>query len=436
MVLKYNPLLVPPPVSSSDEEPSDSENDVSDRENDVADSENDVVDSDSDNDVSETEGEENDVDSGDDDVVVVEDSEDEQPIGLLKKSKAGASSSKTPTAGASSSKAPTAGASSSKPAAEPGSESNSDGGSDEVRSVSSPDSDGFTVRQIVLKREKQVVAGTARRLSGKKPARSGPSGSEAEKKRKRKKVDGGDGAERSEKKEVDSGEGAVKSEKRALFQRLWSEEDEIALLQGLGEYERQKGTDPFYEMDGFFEFIKGSIHIRVTQTQLVNKARRMRRKFVRNAMRGKDGKDPSFKRPHDRRAYEVSKTIWGDGKMKIRPKRRGRPFGTSNRVASRKREVIKKEDAPQNTQEEKGGEDFWARYPCLRDSIDSFPSLPEWGKKLMMEKLIETPEEKLNELEGRWKELGRAVCELHLSHLQLIKDQAKVVHEAMTSDSQ
>lgn len=54
----------------------------------------------------------------------------------------------------------------------------------------------------------------------------------------------------------------------------------------------------------------------------------------------------------------------------------------------------------------------------------------------MMEKLIETPEEKLNELEGRWKELGRAVCELHLSHLQLIKDQAKVVHEAMTSDSQ
>ena len=329
-MLKYNPLLVPPPVSSSDEEPSDSENDVSDRENDVADSENDVVDSDSDNDVSEAESEENDVGSGDDDVVVVEDSEDEQPIGLLKKSKAGASSSKTPTAGASSS----------KPAAEAGSESNSDGGSDEVRSVSSPDSDGFTVRQIVLKREKQVVAGTARRLSGKKPARSGPSGSEAEKKRKRKKVDGGDGAERSEKKEVDSGEGAVKSEKRALFQRLWSEEDEIALLQGLGEYERQKGTDPFYEMDGFFEFIKGSIHIRVTQTQLVNKARRMRRKFVRNAMRGKDGKDPSFKRPHDRRAYEVSKTIWGDGKMKIRPKRRGRPFGTSNRVASRKREVI------------------------------------------------------------------------------------------------
>lgn len=433
-------MAPPTVVSSSGEELTGSEKDVTDRETDVFDSDNEI--------------EGNGAESENDVVKVEDDSEtdDEQPIGLLKKPRAGASSSKAPAARSSSS--------SKALAAVSDSETESDRGYD---SVSSPDSDGFTVRQIVAMPEKKVaaarrVAGSSRRRLGKKPAvMSRPSGLELEKKGKRKTkkvevgvevgVGVGEGVERSEKKkkkkEVEGGDGAAKKPgKRAMFQRVWSEEDEIALLEGLAEYERQKGTDPFQEMDVFFEFIKNSIRVKVTPTQMVNKARRMRRKYAKNVCRGKEGKDPSFKRPHDRLSFEVSKTVWGDGKLiKTRSNRRGRPFGTGKRAAaaaagasgSRNEEVIKKEEGPQrkrrkSTKKVIGG-DLWSRFPCMRDSIDIFPYLPDWGKKLMTEKLIHSPNRKLSELEEKWKELKEAVSQVHLRHIRLLKETLTVQEE-------
>ena len=507
---KYNSALVPAPVSSSDEELSDSERDVSDAESGDSDTDNDVVDSDSEdvdseNDVVEKEGDEGEDEDEDEDE---EGTEDEQPIGLLKKSTAGASSSKAlvarassskalvarassskavvvrassskaPAARASSSKAPAARASSSKaPAAGsssseaqiPESDSETESNMD-IHSVSSPDSEGFTVSQIVVKPEKQEeVAETLRRRRGKQLAR--PSGSEVEKRRKRKKkrVDDIEGAERKKKKkkEADGGVPAGKPEKRRRFQRLWSEEDEIALLKGLGEYERRNGKNPFYEMGKFSEFIKKFIKIKVTARQLVDKARRLRRKFVKNVSRGKDGKDPIFKRLHDRRSFEVSKAVWGDGKLNVRPYSRGRPSEAGKTAAAsrkRKREAIQKGKTPRKTQLKKkgggggngnggggndnggggngnvngngngNGGDFWSRYPSIRDSVDISPYLPEWGRNLMMERLIRnTPVEKLNDLEVRWKELRKAVGELHVRHLQLLKETMMLPEEATSN---
>ena len=87
---------------------------------------------------------------------------------------------------------------------------------------------------------------------------------------------------------------------------------------------------------------------------------------------------------------------------------KGYPIGTRKRVASRKREVTKKEKALQTTQKKKTGD-------TDRDSVDIFPYLLEWGMKFMMETCI-TPKKKLDKLQGRWKELGEAVSELHLKH--------------------
>ncbi|KAJ9678902.1 hypothetical protein PVL29_020950 [Vitis rotundifolia] len=82
--------------------------------------------------------------------------------------------------------------------------------------------------------------------------------------------------------------------KEVCVQRLWSEEEELVLLEGLGESERKKEDDPLYDMDGFLEFKEELIHIIVGQKHLTVEV-------GEESQEGKNQKDPSFSRPHERR---------------------------------------------------------------------------------------------------------------------------------------
>ena len=59
--------------------------------------------------------------------------------------------------------------------------------------------------------------------------------------------------------------------KSNMFQRLWSEEDEIVILEGMIEFKNKHNVDPFANLDQYHEFLKKSLQTDFTdftKTQL------------------------------------------------------------------------------------------------------------------------------------------------------------------------
>ncbi|CAH8256207.1 unnamed protein product [Arabidopsis lyrata] len=94
--------------------------------------------------------------------------------------------------------------------------------------------------------------------------------------------------------------------KPGAFQRLWSEEDEISVLQGMIDFKADTGKSPYEDSNAFYEFLKKSISFEVSKNQFMDKIRSLRKKYI-----GKEGKEPSFVKAHDKKAFELSKFIWG-----------------------------------------------------------------------------------------------------------------------------
>ncbi|WOL20669.1 STOREKEEPER protein-like [Canna indica] len=105
-------------------------------------------------------------------------------------------------------------------------------------------------------------------------------------------------------------------QKRPLFQRLWSLESELTLLNGLVEYSKKKGSVPVStnDMEGFSNFIKDSIPMEVSNTQIADKLRRLKKRFQTNVARGKNIAGSAFSQSHDQHLYELSKKVWGTTK--------------------------------------------------------------------------------------------------------------------------
>lgn len=109
--------------------------------------------------------------------------------------------------------------------------------------------------------------------------------------------------------------------KKPMFQRLWNDSDEIAILQGMIDYKAEKGIDPLYEADDFLGFIRNSLHVvDVNSSQIVNKVRTLKKKF-------KNAKKKIIVGPHGRKVLELSKKIWGsnddDDDVKIQKNSKG-----------------------------------------------------------------------------------------------------------------
>ncbi|XP_043698548.1 STOREKEEPER protein-like [Telopea speciosissima] len=142
------------------------------------------------------------------------------------------------------------------------------------------------------------------RVAAKRPAESDIDKSKNSKRGKRKPSDDELDAGVSEDAEKKPGD----DRKKQLFQRVWTEDDELAILKGMLDYFSMKGTDPSTDMNAFHEYIKKSFHVEFTRNQLADKIRRLKKKYRNNV--GK-GKDPVFSKPHEHKAFELSKKIWG-----------------------------------------------------------------------------------------------------------------------------
>ncbi|KAF5730749.1 mediator-associated protein 1-like isoform X2 [Tripterygium wilfordii] len=234
-------------------------------------------------------------------------------------------------------------------------------------------------------------------------------------------------ASKRAKKDLDDGvsaEKAVDSAKKQLFQRLFSEDDEIALLKGIIEFAAKKGKDPIFFIVEFHEFIKKSIHIDVTRAQLMDKIKRLKKKFVNNVGKAKKGKDRTFTNAHEQRTYDLSKNIWGrdetsgdaqavdDGNVK-----------SNGRVVKDTKNVETEREGNARVKS-RGGE-------AVR--IDKSVSGAGLEGYVLNEGLDLLEGEKRVELEKKWRTLQDAELELFARRAELISEQAQLVLEAYKS---
>lgn len=108
------------------------------------------------------------------------------------------------------------------------------------------------------------------------------------------------------------GEKKPLDESRKLFQRLWTDEDEIELLQGFLDYTMQRGTTHHHQNDTalFYDQIKSKLQLDFNKNQLVEKLRRLKKKYRNVISKISSGKEFNFKSPHDQATFEISRKIW------------------------------------------------------------------------------------------------------------------------------
>ncbi|KAL8215059.1 hypothetical protein R6Q57_004508 [Mikania cordata] len=103
---------------------------------------------------------------------------------------------------------------------------------------------------------------------------------------------------------------------RRLFQRLWTDEDEIELLQGFLDYTIQRGTNGsshhHHDTAAFYDQIKGKLQLDFNKNQLVEKIRRLKKKYRNVLTKISSGKECVFKSPHDQATFDLSCKIWGE----------------------------------------------------------------------------------------------------------------------------
>ncbi|KAJ0237061.1 transcription factor [Hirschfeldia incana] len=100
---------------------------------------------------------------------------------------------------------------------------------------------------------------------------------------------------------------------RRLFQRLWTDEDEIELLRGFLDYvTSHRGNNSSHPPDTapFYELIKSKLQLEFNKNQLVEKLRRLKKKYRNVMSKISSGKEVFFKSPHDQSTFEISRKIW------------------------------------------------------------------------------------------------------------------------------
>ncbi|XP_076904904.1 putative transcription factor At5g28040 [Bidens hawaiensis] len=102
---------------------------------------------------------------------------------------------------------------------------------------------------------------------------------------------------------------AAVDDSRRLFQRLWTDEDEIELLNGLLDYIVQRGHH-HHDTTAFYDQVKGKLQLEFNKNQFVEKIRRLKKKYRNVLSKISSGKGYVFKSPHDQSTFDLSCKIW------------------------------------------------------------------------------------------------------------------------------
>ena len=96
---------------------------------------------------------------------------------------------------------------------------------------------------------------------------------------------------------------------KSSFERIWSEEDVVKLLQSLLFCQEEFGVDPSSSVDLIHRHICVNMNMEFSRSQVYEKIRRLKQKFEVTDLKMR-GKSPGSIKPHDQEVYELSQKIW------------------------------------------------------------------------------------------------------------------------------
>ncbi|KAJ4958093.1 hypothetical protein NE237_025204 [Protea cynaroides] len=208
------------------------------------------------------------------------------------------------------------------------------------------------------------------------------------------------------KKDLEEMEKSGEDQQRLQFQRVWDDDSEIILLEGMLKFCSKNdifhSTDMDFDMLAFHTFIKKFIHFDVSKTQLSDKIRRLKKKYNNNASRGKGGKDPFISKTHEKKVFKLSKKIWG---------------------------VVSKSNVLSRNVSSNGTFD-WSLYPLLKKSFEMSGNqiimMPRLDDPIINELVGSIPRSKLEELEEQWRMLSKEEIALCFKRVDLLSKQIKL----------
>ncbi|RAL49262.1 hypothetical protein DM860_017542 [Cuscuta australis] len=86
--------------------------------------------------------------------------------------------------------------------------------------------------------------------------------------------------------------------------RLWTDEDQVSLLRGMIQFKSEKGADPLAKMADFYEFLKDRLDFAFSKSQVQEKIRRLKKKFMKKG-------ETSTSNPADSQIFQLSQKFWG-----------------------------------------------------------------------------------------------------------------------------
>ncbi|XP_059436051.1 probable transcription factor At3g04930 [Corylus avellana] len=98
---------------------------------------------------------------------------------------------------------------------------------------------------------------------------------------------------------------------RRLFHRLWTKEDEMELLRGFLDYTTRRGSTQCKDTALFYDQIRSKLHVAFNKNQLLEKLRRLKKKYRNFLHKIGSNKEFSFRNAHDQATFEISRKIWG-----------------------------------------------------------------------------------------------------------------------------
>ncbi|KAG6494443.1 STOREKEEPER protein-like [Zingiber officinale] len=221
-------------------------------------------------------------------------------------------------------------------------------------------------------------------------------------------------------------------QKRQSFQRLWGLDDELILLNGLAEFRSKNGYAPSsnHEMEVIRELIKDSFRLVVSDSQLNDKIRRLKKKFQTNAARAKNGVDPVLSNAHEQEAYAISKKVWGSEKFTS-------VNGNDNVSANSESEGNEEERGNEIGQKSKDDANYAvnggivkAHYPFLWETANKMADeLPcGVGIKMALEMLDNA---KAKALEDKLEKLIMSKTRMHMRRINLSKETVKLLLDSV-----
>ncbi|WJX26456.1 hypothetical protein P8452_15378 [Trifolium repens] len=199
-------------------------------------------------------------------------------------------------------------------------------------------------------------------------------------------------------------------------QRIFGEEDELTILKSLADFISKTGKDPLKDGPAFHSFVKKSLRAEANSDQLKRKVRTLKKKFEAS---------DSFTKPHDKKAFELFKKVWGNnGPNEAEENGKVNKGVKKEATGSVKKETVKEESEVDVSLS-------WSEMCRFADSL----GLSAFNRDAMKDGYELLAESKKVELAKKWRKVQIAELELFIGRAQLVMDQSNLILEAINKSN-